>query len=331
MTAATAGHSADQLPRPTRLSEVKGWFFTADQLLFDWFLRHQQDRGVAGDLLELGAYMGKSAIFLGARLRPEERFTVCDLFDSPAEDASNSREMAKSYATLTRRAFEANYLSFHDELPVVVQGLSSSVSEHVAADSVRFAHIDASHLYAHVHGDILAVRELLADAGVVVMDDYRAEHCPGVAAATWQAVTDHGLRPICVTGTKFYGTWGDPEPYRTGLLAWLAERGDVWHEVQEVNGAPLVRLSAKGAKEPAHPVSRHEAAPARAADAAKPGKPAAKPGKPAEAARPVVGRPAPRPPRGALRRVALDVLPPVVTRALVRARKRARAQGPAGR
>ncbi|MFK0291364.1 class I SAM-dependent methyltransferase [Streptomyces sp. NPDC090442] len=325
MTAVTADQSVDQLPRPTRLSEVKGWFFTADQLLFDWFLRQQQDREVPGDLLELGAYLGKSAIFLGARLRPDERFTVCDLFDSPAEDASNSKEMAKSYATLTRRAFEANYLSFHEELPVIVQGLSSLVSEHVEADSVRFAHIDASHLYEHVHGDILAVRELLHDRGVVVMDDYRAEHCPGVAAATWQAVTGHGLRPICLTGTKFYGTWGDPEPYRSALLGWLAGRGDIWHEVQQVNGAPLVRLSAKGAKEPAHPVSRH-----RTSEAER--KPAAAPvdRQPAGAARSAAARPAGRPvasaaPGGVLRRVAVDVLPPLVTRALARARQRSRA------
>ncbi|MFE1775363.1 class I SAM-dependent methyltransferase [Streptomyces sp. NPDC059008] len=317
MTAPTADQSAEQLPRPTRLSEVKGWFFTADQLLFDWFLAYQQDRSESGDLLELGAYMGKSAIFLGARLRPEERFTVCDLFDSPAEDASNSKEMKKSYATLTRRAFEANYLAFHDELPTIVQGLSSMVSDHVDPGSVRFAHIDASHLYEHVHGDILAVRELLTGSGVVVLDDYRAEHCPGVAAATWQAVANEGLRPICITGTKFYGTWGDPEPVQKALLEWIAARGDVWHEVQYVNDAPLVRLSAKGAEEPVQPVSRHQAVPAaRAVPRASAGRPAAS-----------GARPAPRPPvptRSTVRRVALDVLPPIVTRAIVRARKRAR-------
>ncbi|KUL47503.1 hypothetical protein ADL22_09930 [Streptomyces sp. NRRL F-4489] len=331
MTAVTADRSAEPLPRPARLADVKGWFFTADQLLFDWFLSHQRERSVAGDLLELGAYMGKSAIFLGARLGDGERFTVCDLFDSPAGDAPNSREMAKSYATLTRRAFEANYLAFHDELPVIVQGPSSVVGEHVAADSVRFAHIDASHLYEHVHGDILAVRELLTGAGVVVLDDYRAEHCPGVAAATWQAVTGHGLRPLCLTGTKFYGTWGDPEPYQEALLAWLAGRGDLWHEVQQVNGGPLIRLSAKGAKEPAHPVSRY-AAEADAAEAVEaPERPAEKAPEPARAsgpaARPAAPRPtAARPPRGVLRRVAVDLLPPVLTRALVRARKRARTQ-----
>lgn len=317
MTAPIADQSAEQLPRPTRLSDVKGWFFTADQLLFDWFLAYQQDRSERGDLLELGAYMGKSAIFLGARLRDGERFTVCDLFDSPAEDASNSKEMKKSYATLTRRAFEANYLAFHDELPTIVQGLSSVVSDHVEAGSVRFAHIDASHLYEHVHGDILAVRELLSGSGVVVLDDYRAEHCPGVAAATWQAVSNEGLRPICITGTKFYGTWGDPEPLQKALVEWIKGRGDIWHEVQYVNDAPLVRLSAKGAKEPAQPVSRYKAAPAARVV---PGPAAREPR--ASAARPVSRPPVPK--RGTVRKVALDVLPPIVTRAIVRARRRVR-------
>ncbi|MYT13388.1 Methyltransferase domain-containing protein [Streptomyces sp. SceaMP-e96] len=316
MTAPIADQSAEQLPRPTRLSEVKGWFFTADQLLFDWFLKRQQERSEPGDLLELGAYMGKSAIFLGARRRAGERFTVCDLFDSPAEDSSNSQEMKKSYATLTRRAFEANYLAFHEELPTIVQGLSSIVTDHVEEGSVRFAHIDASHLYEHVHGDILAVRELLTGHGVVVMDDYRAEHCPGVAAATWQAVANEGLRPICITGTKFYGTWGDPEPLQQALADWIKARGDIWHEVQYVNDAPLVRLSAKGAKEPAHPVSRYTSGGGRALS-----RPSTRAPK-AAAARP--GPRTPLPARSTLRRVALDVLPPVITRAVVNARRRAR-------
>lgn len=224
--------------------------------------------------------------------------------------------MKKSYATLTRRAFEANYLAFHEELPTIVQGLSSIVTDHVEEGSVRFAHIDASHLYEHVHGDILAVRELLTGHGVVVMDDYRAEHCPGVAAATWQAVANEGLRPICITSTKFYGTWGDPEPLQQALVDWIKARGDIWHEVQYVNDAPLVRLSAKGAEEPAHPVSRYTSGSARALP-----RPSARAPK-ASAARP--GPRAPLPARSTLRRVALDVLPPVVTRAVVNARRRAR-------
>lgn len=288
--------ATEERPSPTRLSDVPGWFFPADQLLFDWFLARQRDRGETGDLLELGAYLGKSAIFCASYLREGERFTVCDLFGSPSEDASNNAETAKSYATLTRRAFEENYLSFHDALPVVVQGPSSLARDHVAPASCRFVHVDASHLYDHVHADIATAEAVLRPHGIVALDDFRAEHCPGVAAATWQAVTTEGLNPVCVTGTKFYGTWGDPEPARTELLEWLRGRPDLWHEVQSVAGRPLVRIDGRKARQPAHPAARH----------AGPAEPAAAPAVPR---------------RSRLRRLAVTVLPAALTRAVVAARR----------
>ncbi|MFI6941649.1 class I SAM-dependent methyltransferase [Streptomyces sp. NPDC050418] len=246
------------LPRPTSLSEVKGWFHSPDQVLFDWFLTRQRDQSQQGDLLEIGAYLGKSAIFTGRYLRPGERFTVCDLFDSPAGDDANSREMDRSYATLTRRAFEANYLSFHDELPDIVQGPSSVITDHVAAESCRFIHVDASHLYEHVHGDIAAARDLITDDGILVLDDFRAEHCPGVAAATWGAVATTGLRPLCITATKFYGTWGDAyDAVHADLAVMLAGRDDMWHGAEQVAGDPMIRISGRKARLPEQPVSRH--------------------------------------------------------------------------
>jgi Methyltransferase domain len=295
---ADAATSGEREPAPAGLADVPGWFFPVDQLLFDWFLSRQRDREEPGDLLEVGVYLGKSAVFSGSYRREGERFTVCDLFDSPAEDTRNVAEMAKSYSTLTRRSFEANYLAFHDELPAVVQGPSSLVPDHVAPGSCRFVHVDASHLYEHVHSDIDNARTRLKAHGIVALDDFRAEHCPGVAAATWQAVTSGGLHPICITGTKFYGTWGDPEPVRDELLGWLGERRDLWHEVQMVAGGRLIRIDGKKAAAPPHPVSRH----------------AGRSGS-GQAPRPSGGR------RSAAGRLAVRVLPAAVTRA-VRARRR---------
>ncbi|GAA3152537.1 class I SAM-dependent methyltransferase [Streptomyces rectiviolaceus] len=257
-TSATAtGQDTGQLPRPRQLSDVKGWFHPVDQVLFDWILSRQLDRTERGDLLELGAYLGKSAIFMGAYLRADETFTVCDLFDSPAPDEANSAEMGRSYSTLTRRAFEANYRSFHDGLPQIVQEPSSGITAHVEADSCRFVHIDASHLYEHVHADIAAAQELLGQDGIVVLDDFRAEHCPGVAAATWGAVASTGLKPLCITATKFYGTWGSYDAIHADLAAFLKERDDMWHGAEEVAGFPMIRISGKKAKSPQQPVSRH--------------------------------------------------------------------------
>ncbi|MFD7445258.1 class I SAM-dependent methyltransferase [Streptomyces sp. NPDC059909] len=291
--------SDPELPKPTRLDDVKGWFRPVDQLLFDWFLTRQRDHGEAGDLLELGAYMGKSAIFLGMYLREGEEFTVCDLWDSPAPDASNSAEMNRSYATLTRRAFEANYRSFHDELPTLVQAPTSVISSRVRAASCRFVHIDASHLYEHVKGDIEAARELITPDGVVVLDDFRAEHCPGVAAAAWGAVATAGLRPVCITATKMYGTWSDPEKVREALLGWLRTRTDLVHVVEEVAGAPLIRIDGKKSASPAQPESRHRPGPAATAE-------------------PATGA-AQRRRSPLVRRVVRDLLPPILTRALRRA------------
>ncbi|SCK56949.1 Methyltransferase domain-containing protein [Streptomyces sp. WMMB 714] len=302
----------EELPRPRSLHDVPGWFHNTDAVLFDWFLRRQQRLEQRGDLLEMGAYMGRSAIVLRAYLGEGETFTVCDLFGSEAPTERNEREMRGSYARLTRAAFETNYLSFHDELPRILHAPTSVVPEEVAPGSCRFVHIDASHLYEHVRPDISAARGVLTPEGMVVLDDYRSSHTPGVACATWQAVLEGGLRPVCVSGQKFYGTWGDPRPVQDELYARLRERGDCWLQWQDVAGHRLLLVGAGKAAPPRLPVSRHAKSRAGARDRRK--------GDGAEAGGASGLRAGAR-----TRRIAREVLPPVVARHLARAlRARAR-------
>jgi hypothetical protein len=103
------------------VAAIPGWFFPQDQKLFRWFLKEQDRRQITGDLAELGVYMGKSAVVVGEYLRPGETFTVIDLFESLASDSDNQTENVKFYSGLTQHAFEANYLRFHERLPVVVK------------------------------------------------------------------------------------------------------------------------------------------------------------------------------------------------------------------
>lgn len=297
-----------ELPAPLSFYDVPGWFYRTDVILFDWFLNRQRQLGQRGDLLEMGSYMGKSAVMMRAYLDPaEERFTVCDLFDTEAPDDANGRETRGSYSTLTRRAFEANFLSFHEELPRVVQAPTSVVPREIRPGSCRFVHVDASHLYEHVHGDIGAAKQVLAPDGLVVLDDYRSEHTPGVACATWQAVLESGLRPVCVSGHKFYGTWGEAEPWQDALHASLTARGKCWLQWQQVAGRRMLLVGARKADPPEVPVSRH-----------------ARPGE-GESGEDTDGGTPRR--RGMARKVAIDLLPPVVTRALVSARRRAGKSG----
>jgi hypothetical protein len=295
----------EELPQPRSFHDVPGWFYNTDIVLFDWLLQRQRRLGQSGDLLEMGAYLGKSAIMLRAYLRADEAFTVCDLFGSEAPTEHNEREMRGSYSTLTRRGFEANFLSFHDELPRLLHAPTSVVPDEVADDSCRFVHVDASHLYEHVRPDIAAARGTLKGDGIVVLDDYRSSHTPGVACATWQAVLEGGLRPICVSSQKFYGTWGDPVAVQDELHSALQERGDCWLQWQEVAGQRLLLVGGRKAAAPQLPVSRHEKSRAGARDWKKDG----------AGARGASGQ------RNASlsRRVAREVLPPVLARHLARA------------
>lgn len=99
------------------------------------------------------------------------------------------------------------------------------------------------------------------------------------------------------------------------------ERSDCHLSVQEAAGHRIVRLKSKGMPAPVFPPSKHAVA-AKASEAAKAPEPtpaavSAPAPAPAPAAPPA--RPAPR--RGSrVRRVAVDLLPPVVTRAIRKAR-----------
>jgi hypothetical protein len=48
---------------------------------------------------------------------------------------------------------------------------------------------------------------LLCDGGVVIIDDWRTGHTPGVAAATWEAILHERLVPIWFIDQKLYGPW----------------------------------------------------------------------------------------------------------------------------
>ncbi|HYP44617.1 MAG TPA: class I SAM-dependent methyltransferase [Propionibacteriaceae bacterium] len=240
--------------KPVRtMNDIPGWFTWTDQQLFRYFL-HNAAPELPGDLVELGTYMGKSAVLIGEYRRPDERFVVCDLFNDES-DLANNIENTRSYRSLTREAFEANYQAVRGELPEVVQGLSSTITEHVAPASVRFMHVDASHLYEHVVIDIASATSLLTSDGIVVFDDIQSRHTPGVAAAVWSAVVDGRLKPICMTPSKLYATLGDPTPIRSGFQDWLIKFGRLMWETQEIAGLEIIRLWPPPPAKPAAPAA----------------------------------------------------------------------------
>jgi SAM-dependent methyltransferase len=206
--------------------DIDGWFGWTDHALFRGILDRQRD-SPAGDLVEIGAFKGKSAVVIGDYLRSDEQFVVVDTFGDPdllgIADADAERTTGRNYFTrLTRGQFEENYLSIHDSLPTVVQALSIDVVKHVAPGSARFIHVDGSHQYEDVAEDCRSVKQLLRGDGVVVFDDWRKPDCPGVAAAIWDSALHDGLIPVALSSQKLYGVHGDPDPLMAAVREVLA-------------------------------------------------------------------------------------------------------------
>lgn len=230
--------------------KIPGWFQRRDMQLFRVLLEATQRELGGGDLAELGVYLGKSAALIGCLVQPGETFTVIDLFEGEATTAANQAENDQQYRELSQEAFERWYGTVHEDLPAVVKAPSEEIVKHASLGTHRFVHIDASHLYEHVVGDIAAARTLLKPDGVVVFDDYRAAHTPGVAAAVWRA-TAEGLTPFAVTLSKLYATWGDPAPWLAAVKDWI-DQTDAWdREIQWIGGAEVVRPIAVKKEAPA--------------------------------------------------------------------------------
>lgn len=212
-----------------------------------------------GVLVELGAYLGRSAVIIGNHLANHERFVVVDLFGSDAPlgessaDGANRHENTYSYKTLTRQQFEANYLALHAKLPEVVHDLSSAVVDHVEPGTARFVHIDASHLYPQVAEDIRNSKTLLRADGVVVFDDYRAPHTPGVAAAVWEAVANLGLIPFALTARKFYGTFGPAAEHLATVRNLVTGDGRLRFAEQHIGSHAVIRVQPTRPKQSAEP------------------------------------------------------------------------------
>lgn len=232
----------------TGMAQIEGWFFPPDAQLFTLVNRAQERAQIDGDLLEIGVYLGRSAVLLGFLRRPDERFLVCDVFGSATGSAESEAEQSRFYQGLALDRFTENYRKFHPDLPDIHVGLSSDLHDLDLTQTFRLIHIDGSHAYADVRTDIALARRLLRPGGVVVFDDMCTPHAPGVAAAVWEAVANDGLVPLALTG-KLYATFGEPgelaahlgdlvatEP---GLDAYAHRVAD--HELLEVKLKPTKR------------------------------------------------------------------------------------------
>lgn len=242
-----ARHLIDQYLERTSRS-IPGWLERADGRAFQQLSALQHARGLTADLLEIGAYAGRSAILLGYLLAPGERLFVCDTFeDQPPPRAPGKHRWTdgkRHYPGLTQATFERNYRKHHASGPEVLRCPSTTLSSDPRVKPpFRLVHVDGSHEPAVMVEDIATARALLAPGGVVVFEDDHSLHNPAVAPAVRRAIERGELHVVCVTPWKLYATPGpDVLDLRDGLARWAETSADVTPVAAAFLGQPALLL-----------------------------------------------------------------------------------------
>ena len=207
---------------------VPGWFFDADVRLFLAVNELQSRRGIRGNVLEIGAFYGKSAILLGYCLQAGERLVVCDIFEHTGTLTSEGQAEHDNYytASLRQQEFERHYRRFHQSLPDLIVGPSAQLDRAALAGQFRLIHVDGGHEYEIVREDILTARALLGPGGIVIFDDWSQPHCPGVAFALWESYRETGMIPLGFSSNKLYATW-DTTFSADDLDRWVQDQAEL--------------------------------------------------------------------------------------------------------
>ncbi len=192
---------------------IEGMLSSFSMAAMDSILAFQADRRIGGDMVELGVLRGKSAAILAGRLSGSEKlrlYDIADYFDRPAlaKTGANLSFNIASTLDLRKRDFRDN------------------------KRAIRFCHIDASHMFEPTMHELALADYMLAEDGVLCLDDYTNLNYSQILAATFKYLftkrTD--LTMFMVTDEKAYLCRRSKFPLYAGfvldsILAQMAERG----------------------------------------------------------------------------------------------------------
>jgi hypothetical protein len=186
------------------LQWLPGWCSPDAVLLFCAYNQLIQEEGIAGDVLEIGVYQGKSAIGTAALRKPGAKFVAVDLFeDLQAENVSRS---GIGTGLEMKRVFLENVKRFHGETDFVrvITGSSAALRPEDLGYAFSFCHIDGGHSATETYQDLVLCSTVVMPGGLVALDDYFNVQFPGVGegAARFFAQLPDGLRPLAIGYNK---------------------------------------------------------------------------------------------------------------------------------
>ena len=177
---------------------IDGWLYLKALRLTDFIDQCQDALSINGNIGEIGLYFGKYFILLYLIARKEEKVIGIDLFEFP--------EWEEEFHTgMSRWKHEANK-------PLIVKRNSLEVTaDHLlewAGGPYRLFSVDGGHSMEVALHDLRLANSVMAEGGVVMVDDYFDPKFPGVSEAVNRFFLMYGdevrVEPFLITGNKLF-------------------------------------------------------------------------------------------------------------------------------
>jgi hypothetical protein len=173
---------------------IEGWFAFDAALLFMKYNQLAFSPGEMGNVLEIGVHQGLSTIAIAALKGPGKQLTAIDLF----EDQQNKNVSGSGSGD--RGRFEKNMREFYPDCSFlrVIARPSGELTASDLGSGFTFLHIDGGHSPEETYRDLKLCHDVLADGGLIALDDYFNPEHPGVCEGAVEFSLRHpgSLRPL---------------------------------------------------------------------------------------------------------------------------------------
>lgn len=151
-------------------------------------LKRTLQRGLCGDVVEFGCYVGTTSVYLQQELAGSDvKLHVYDSFEGLPEkveqDLSPAGEHFKSGELLaTKSQLIKNFKQLNLPLPVIHKGWFSELIDDDIPLQIQFAYLDGDY-YHSILDPLKLIWKNVAPGAIIVVDDYQNEQLPGVKKA----------------------------------------------------------------------------------------------------------------------------------------------------
>lgn len=156
-------------------ADVPGWFNEPDICIWDSLLTFQSRSMVRGNFLEIGVWMGRSALLSTLHSAKSEQCVFVDL--TPTDEAKVRLESVRDSGLHFLHA---------NSRDLVPEMLPASVPP-----SYRWIHIDGEHSGGAVAHDLALASSLLGERGIITVDDFFAPVYPQITFAVIDYIRAH--------------------------------------------------------------------------------------------------------------------------------------------